>query len=177
MPHKKKSGKELPAEGSSQAAREQVPTTAQTTTQTTHILQTFHLQSSASLHTTPTDPIGHPPAQAEVLALDTSAPNTMPPHPPTPQTQESFQQDTNFPTFRTIHTFTGGSNLNFENRRQKREHYRQVNHVAVEGPIVRTKWSHMKITFTEADIKLTSFPNTDAMVITSHIDKWMSPGC
>jgi hypothetical protein len=29
-----------------------------------------------------------------------------------------------------------------------------------------------KITFTEADIKLVSFPHTDAMVITAHIDQW-----
>jgi hypothetical protein len=47
-----------------------------------------------------------------------------------------------------------------------------VNHVAVEGPIMRTKWPHMHITFTKADIKLTSFPHTNAMVITAHIDKW-----
>jgi hypothetical protein len=44
--------------------------------------------------------------------------------------------------------------------------------VAVECPIVRTKWSHVPITFNEADIKLVSFPHTDAMVITSHINKW-----
>jgi hypothetical protein len=30
----------------------------------------------------------------------------------------------------------------------------------------------MPLTFTEADIKLTSFLHTDAMVITAHIDKW-----
>jgi hypothetical protein len=30
----------------------------------------------------------------------------------------------------------------------------------------------MPITFIEADIKLVSFPHTDGMVITSHIDKW-----
>jgi hypothetical protein len=42
----------------------------------------------------------------------------------------------------------------------------------VEGLIVRTKWSHVQITFTEADIKLTSFPHTDAMVIIEHVDKW-----
>jgi hypothetical protein len=47
-----------------------------------------------------------------------------------------------------------------------------VNHVVVQGPIVRTKWSHVQITFTEVDIKLTSFPHTDMMVITAHIDKW-----
>jgi hypothetical protein len=35
-----------------------------------------------------------------------------------------------------------------------------------------TKLSHIQLTFTVADIKLVSFPYTDAMVITSHIDKW-----
>jgi hypothetical protein len=62
--------------------------------------------------------------------------------------------------------------LTFENKRQKRENYCQVNHVAVEDPIVCTKWSHIQITFTEADIKLTSFSHTDAMVITTHVNKW-----
>jgi hypothetical protein len=47
-----------------------------------------------------------------------------------------------------------------------------VNHVVVEGPIIRTKWLHVQITFTEADIKLTSFPHMDVMVIITHIDKW-----
>jgi hypothetical protein len=35
-----------------------------------------------------------------------------------------------------------------------------------------TKLSHIQLTFTEANIKLTSFPHMDAMVIISHIDKW-----
>jgi hypothetical protein len=30
----------------------------------------------------------------------------------------------------------------------------------------------VQITFTEADIKLLSFPHTDTMVIIVHIDKW-----
>jgi hypothetical protein len=55
------------------------------------------------------------------------------PTPPPPQNQESFQQGTNFSTFGTIHTITGGSNLNFENKRQRQEYYRQVNHVAVDA--------------------------------------------
>jgi hypothetical protein len=37
---------------------------------------------------------------------------------------------------------------------------------------VQTKWSHVQISFTEADIKLASFPHTYTMVITVHIDKW-----
>jgi hypothetical protein len=44
--------------------------------------------------------------------------------------------------------------------------------VAVEGPVTRTKWSHIPLTFTEADINLVSFPHIDAMVIMTHIDKW-----
>jgi hypothetical protein len=91
------------------------------------------------------------------------------PNPPLSQEQESSQQNTNFPTFGTIHTITGGSNLNFKNKRQKREYYRQINHVVVEGAIMRTTWSHMPITFTKANIKLVSFPHTDAMVIIAHI--------
>jgi hypothetical protein len=43
--------------------------------------------------------------------------------------------------------------------------------MAVEGPITGTKWSHIPLTFTEADIKLVSFPHTYVMVITTHIDK------
>jgi uncharacterized 2Fe-2S/4Fe-4S cluster protein (DUF4445 family) len=60
--------------------------------------------------------------------------------------------------------------LNFENKRQKREQYHQVNHGKRESTI--TKWLHVQITFTEADIKLASFLHMDAMVITTHIHKW-----
>jgi hypothetical protein len=37
---------------------------------------------------------------------------------------------------------------------------------------MRTKWSHVLITSSQDDIKLVSFPHADAMVITTHIDKW-----
>jgi hypothetical protein len=37
---------------------------------------------------------------------------------------------------------------------------------------VRTKWLHVQTTFTEADLKLTSVPRIDTMVIMAHIDKW-----
>jgi hypothetical protein len=37
---------------------------------------------------------------------------------------------------------------------------------------VQTKWSHIQLTFIEANIKLTLFLRMDAMVITTHIDKW-----
>jgi hypothetical protein len=44
--------------------------------------------------------------------------------------------------------------------------------MTVEGQVSQTKWSHIPLTFTVANIKLVSFPHTDAMVITTHIDKW-----
>jgi hypothetical protein len=44
--------------------------------------------------------------------------------------------------------------------------------MTIEGPIIKTKWSHMPITFTAVDIKLGSFPHTDSMVIKAHIEKW-----
>jgi hypothetical protein len=91
---------------------------------------------------------------------------------PAPPTNQDSQQAMNFPTFRTIHTITGGSNLTFENKRQKREHYCQVNHVAVEGPILCTKWLLVPITFSKANVNLTSYPHTYAMDITTHVDKW-----
>jgi hypothetical protein len=111
------------------------------------------------------------PRQTTYLATDTQVD-----HPKaelntqlSPSLQPS-QQRTNFPTFRAIHTIIGVSNLDFQNKQHKQEYYRQVNHVMVEGPVMRTKWSHL--TFIEADIKLVSFPHTYVMVITRHIDKW-----
>jgi hypothetical protein len=134
---------------------------------TPHTSQTHPTQLTITYPPSPLQ-ITYPTANSQAVQPKTE-PNTLP---PPPQLLESSQQNTNFPTFGIIHTITGGSNLDFQNKRQKREYYRQVNHVVVEGPITQTKWSHMPLTFNEADIKLVSFPHIDAMVITTHIDKW-----
>jgi hypothetical protein len=42
---------------------------------------------------------------------------------------------------------TGGSSVDFDTKRQKRDHYRSINHVAVTGPVMQTKWSHVPLTF------------------------------
>jgi hypothetical protein len=102
MPPKKRLGKELPVEGSSQAAGEQVPTTTHTIIQTTHIPQIVHPQPSTEFHTAttearrPKDLVEQPTTQAEVLAMNTSPQNTMPAPPhqhQTIKTQEGLQQD------------------------------------------------------------------------------------
>jgi hypothetical protein len=54
-----------------------------------------------------------------------------PPQPPPLQICEPLQQIDSYPTHDTILTITGGSNTDFDNKRQQRDYYRQVNHVVV----------------------------------------------
>jgi hypothetical protein len=86
--------------------------------------------------------------------------------------REPPHQRNNFPTHDMIHMITGGSNADFQNKIQQRDYYHQVNHVVVEGLVIKTKWSHIPITFSAKDINLASFPHTDMMVIMVHIDRW-----
>jgi hypothetical protein len=71
-----------------------------------------------------------------------------PPLPPPPQqAHKPPEQIENFLTHGSILTITGGSNTDFKTKRQRKDYYRQVNHVTVDGPITQAKWSHMPITF------------------------------
>jgi hypothetical protein len=67
---------------------------------------------------------------------------------------------------------TGGSSVDFDTKRQKRDHYRSINHVAVTGPVVQTKWSHVPLTFDARDVNLRSAPHIDAMVINCSVAGW-----
>jgi hypothetical protein len=40
-----------------------------------------------------------------------------------------------------------------------------VEHVTVQGPYIKSKWSHVPITFSQEDIQLKDYPHNDAMVI------------
>jgi hypothetical protein len=42
---------------------------------------------------------------------------------------------------------TVGSSSELANKKQKKESQRRVQHVGVQGPFVRSKWSHIPITF------------------------------
>jgi hypothetical protein len=42
---------------------------------------------------------------------------------------------------------TGGSSVDFGTKRHKWDHYRSVNHVALIGLVVQTRWSHVPLTF------------------------------
>ena len=51
---------------------------------------------------------------------------------------------------------SGGSTLEFQNKRQRKDYFRQVNSILVDGPAKKTPWSHMPITFSEEDMSLNS---------------------
>jgi hypothetical protein len=47
-----------------------------------------------------------------------------------------------------------------------------VNHVALTGPVVQTKWSHVPLTFDARDVDLHNAPHADAMVINYRVAGW-----
>jgi hypothetical protein len=51
------------------------------------------------------------------------------------------------------------------NEKQKKEAQRRVQHVGVQGPFIKSKWSHIPITFSQEDLQLKDYPHNDAMVI------------
>jgi hypothetical protein len=60
---------------------------------------------------------------------------------------------------------TCGSSSEPANKKQKKEAQRRVQHVGVQGPFIRSKWSHIPITFSQEDLQLKDYPHNDAMVI------------
>jgi hypothetical protein len=60
---------------------------------------------------------------------------------------------------------TGGSTSELDNKRQKKEARRRVQHVGVQGPLIKSKWSHIPITFSQEDLQLKDYPHNDAMFI------------
>jgi hypothetical protein len=52
---------------------------------------------------------------------------------------------------------TGGSSFEPNNKKQKKEAQRRVQHVGVSGPYIKTKWSHVPITFSQDDLHLKDY--------------------
>jgi hypothetical protein len=68
---------------------------------------------------------------------------------------------------------TGGSCSELANKKQKKEAQRRVQHVGVQGPFIKSKWSHIPITFSQEDLQLKDYPHNDAMVISCVIKGFM----
>jgi hypothetical protein len=60
---------------------------------------------------------------------------------------------------------TGGSSSEPANKKQKKEAQWRVQHVGVQGPFIKSKWSHIPITFSQEDLQLNDYPHNDVMVI------------
>jgi hypothetical protein len=60
---------------------------------------------------------------------------------------------------------TGGSSSEPANKKQKKEAQRRVPHVGVQGSFIKSKWSHVPITFSQEDLQLKDYPHNDAIVI------------
>jgi hypothetical protein len=69
---------------------------------------------------------------------------------------------------------TGGSSSEPANKKQKKEAHRRVQHVGVQGPFIKSKWSHIPITFSQEDLQLKDYPHNDAMVISCVIKGFLS---
>jgi hypothetical protein len=59
----------------------------------------------------------------------------------------------------------GGSSSEPANKKQMKEAQRRVQHVGVQGPFIKSKWSHIPNTFSKEDFQLKDYPHNDAMVI------------
>jgi hypothetical protein len=60
---------------------------------------------------------------------------------------------------------TGGSSFELNNKKEKKEAQRRVHHVSAQGPYIKTKWSHIPITFAQEDLRLKDYSHRDTMVI------------
>jgi hypothetical protein len=68
---------------------------------------------------------------------------------------------------------TGGSSSELGNKKQKKEAQRRVQHVGVQGPFIKSKWSHIPITFSQEDLQLKDHPHNDAIVISCVIKAFL----
>jgi hypothetical protein len=62
--------------------------------------------------------------------------------------------------------------LEFDCKRARKDYFREVRNISLEGRVERTRWSHIPITFSKEDVKLQGFPHNDALVIKANIASW-----
>jgi hypothetical protein len=68
---------------------------------------------------------------------------------------------------------TGSSCSEQTNKKQKKEAQRRIQHVGVQGPFIKSKWSHIPITFSQEDLHLKDYPHNDAMIISCVIKSFL----
>jgi hypothetical protein len=81
-------------------------------------------------------------------------------------------QNDQLPSVGTILPISGGSALEFDSKNDKKNYFREVRNICMEGRVERTRWSHILITFSEEDVRLQGFPHNDVLVIEASIASW-----
>jgi hypothetical protein len=104
-------------------------------------------------------PLPPPPPQLVVPKNEPNSENQLNPHTP-------------LPTIGLILPIAGGSSMEFQTKKQKKDHLRLVNIIAVQGLVRCIDWSKTPITFSKQDLQLESYPHVDAMVIKANIAGW-----
>jgi hypothetical protein len=85
----------------------------------------------------------------------------------------SFNNQVEAPSaMKLVLPITGGSSSEPANKKQKKEAQR-VQHVGVQGPFIKSKWSHIPITFSQEVLQLKDYPHNDAMVISCVIKEFL----
>jgi hypothetical protein len=68
-------------------------------------------------------------------------------------------------TTKLVLPIIGGSSFEPANKKQKKKTQRRVQNVRVQGPFIKSKWSHIPITFSQEDLQVKDYTHNDAMVI------------
>jgi hypothetical protein len=89
-----------------------------------------------------------------------------------PNLENQLNPHTPLPTIGMILPIAGGSSMEFQTKKQKKDHLRLVNNIAVQGLVRCIDWSKTPITFSEQDLQLESYPLADDMVIKANIASW-----
>jgi hypothetical protein len=62
-------------------------------------------------------------------------------------------------TTKLVLPITGSSSSKPANKKQKKEEQIRVHHVGVQGPFIKSKWSHIPITFSQEGLQLKDYPH------------------
>lgn len=62
--------------------------------------------------------------------------------------------------------------MEFDSKIRRTDYFKRDHSILPEGPIVKSKWSHIHITFTGEDLNLKFSPHTDAIIIIENISGW-----
>ncbi|WVZ51658.1 hypothetical protein U9M48_002780 [Paspalum notatum var. saurae] len=73
------------------------------------------------------------------------------------------------PASKHIFPIMGGSSCEPETKNQKKGHQRRVNHIGIQGPYIKSRWSHVPITFDQNDLRLKDSLHNDSLVINCNI--------